>query len=468
VIEEGTFLLTIEEVKQLLYEYKYGEAVIEDVELWNYRVKMVNQKVIDRNKVKEKKWREFATINGVSERSVENIQIYKVGGAVRDEVMGLDPKDVDYLVTGLTEREFKLIFPLAKKVGANFPVFLLPVDGDKETEFALARKEWKTGVGYNGFATISDPRIDVKGDLLRRDITINAIAKNMETGETVDPFGGVKDIEEKIIRATSDAFKEDPLRVYRAARFAARYGFTIDESTKDMMKELKGELKHLPGERVFIEIMKTIKEGKPSIFFEELMGLELLDVHFIEFVYLKQNKPREYEILLKKLDLMKSKKGKIKLAMLFDGFTEEEIKEMCERYKVDAETRELALFIHRYHHTVEDLDSISDRELLDFLEAIIKSPFTKQGESLGVDDTKGWFVDAMKDFCTSLKKDIKIIATIQKVKSWCDELEKVKLSEEDLLQYKGKERGSRLKEKKMTVLHQLKEKKKKIENDLTY
>lgn len=204
-------------------------------------------------------------------------RLYLVGGAVRDEILRKKISDEDYSVVGLSEEEFIKIFPNAIARGKNFKVF----DIDKR-EFALARKEKKTGLGHKEFEIICDKNISIQEDLERRDITINAIAKDVLTGETIDPYNGMKDLKNGIIRATSSKFKEDPLRVYRVARFAAVYGFTVDDKTIKMMNSLKEELPLLSKERVFVEFKKALDAEVPSIFFEVLKKAKVLDVHFKE------------------------------------------------------------------------------------------------------------------------------------------------------------------------------------------
>ena len=203
--------------------------------------------------------------------------LYLVGGAVRDSIIGIDVYDEDYCVAGLTEEEFINLFPNAISRGKSFKVF--DIDG---TEFALARTETKSGVGHKEFDVTVGKNITIEEDLKRRDITINSIAKDVLTGEIIDPFNGISDIENKIIRATSEAFKEDPLRVYRAARFACKLGFKIEDRTLRLMEELKKELSTLSSERVFDELRKALSYDKPSIFFKELRNANILDVHFIE------------------------------------------------------------------------------------------------------------------------------------------------------------------------------------------
>lgn len=186
--------------------------------------------------------------------------IYLVGGAVRDLVLGNEPKDYDYLVVGANP-EWMLAQGF-KQVGTAFPVFLHPETGD---EYALARKEKKTAPGYHGFEFEFGPHITLEDDLIRRDLTINAMV--MINGNVVDPFGGLEDLKNKIIRHTSIAFVEDPLRVLRTARFAARYNFSVHPTTFELCKQLvsQGELDALSPERVWIELEKLMSEAEPSV-----------------------------------------------------------------------------------------------------------------------------------------------------------------------------------------------------------
>jgi tRNA nucleotidyltransferase (CCA-adding enzyme) len=173
------------------------------------------------------------------------MRIFRVGGCVRDRAMGFTPKDIDYVVSGATEEEFvnSGVFGLTfTKVGADFPVFI-DNNGD---EWALARKERKSGTGYHGFEVEFDHSVTIEEDLLRRDLTINSMAEeiydDMKTRliHIIDPFNGQKDIENKILRHTSDAFQEDPVRVLRLARFRARFGkeWKVAKETSDLISQM--------------------------------------------------------------------------------------------------------------------------------------------------------------------------------------------------------------------------------------
>ena len=196
---------------------------------------------------------------------------YLVGGAVRDKLLQLPVKDRDWVLVGATSKDIEELMETGyQQVGKDFPVFLHP---QTKEEYALARKERKTGVGYKGF-DFDTEEVTLEEDLLRRDLTINAIAE-AETGELIDPFQGQKDLKQKILRHVSPAFAEDPLRVLRVARFAARYasmGFTIAPETKKLMQQIvnAGELQHLSGERVWQEFYKALGEHSPRSFIEVL------------------------------------------------------------------------------------------------------------------------------------------------------------------------------------------------------
>ena len=211
------------------------------------------------------------------------MKIYQVGGSVRDEIIGIPVSDKDFVVVGATESEFLKKFPRAEKVGKSFPVFL--VNG---CEYAFARRERKTGHGYRGFNVEFSPDITLEEDLKRRDITINAIAKDPNfPNRYIDPYGGIEDIKNKRIVHVSEAFSEDPLRVYRVARFAAKFpDFSVDKSTIKLMNSLGEELLSLSTERVWKELEKALVYPRPSRFFEILKETDLLKYHFPEVLSL--------------------------------------------------------------------------------------------------------------------------------------------------------------------------------------
>ena len=209
------------------------------------------------------------------------MKIYLVGGAVRDKILGIPVKDRDYLVVGSTPEE--MVELGYKPIGKNFPVFLHPKTNE---EYALARTEKKIGKGYHGFEFYTSPNVTLEEDLMRRDITINAIAED-EDGNIYDPYNGLIDIENKVIRHVSDAFIEDPLRVFRVARFFARFeDFIIHKDTEELMKKIvgSGEISSLSSERIKTEILKGLNEKHADKMFLSFSSSGVLKSIFPDFV----------------------------------------------------------------------------------------------------------------------------------------------------------------------------------------
>ncbi|MGP1939317.1 MAG: multifunctional CCA addition/repair protein [Arsenophonus sp. ET-DL9-MAG3] len=209
------------------------------------------------------------------------MQIYLVGGAVRDQLLGLPVSDRDWVVVGSTPNDLiKLGF---KQVGKDFPVFLHPKTRE---EYALARKERKINVGYTGFSCYTEPDVTIEEDLLRRDLTINAIAQT-EDGKLIDPYHGEQDIKNRLLRHVSSAFTEDPLRILRVARFAARLAtkkFFITNETRLLMKKMvfNNELSTISQKRVWIETEKALRSSSPEIYFHILHDCRALSIIFPE------------------------------------------------------------------------------------------------------------------------------------------------------------------------------------------
>jgi tRNA nucleotidyltransferase (CCA-adding enzyme) len=196
----------------------------------------------------------------------KELEVYLVGGAVRDELLGREVRDRDWVVVGATPRD--MIDRGYKPVGQEFPVFLHP---ETKEEYALARKERKTGPGYKGFAFEFSPDVSLKEDLMRRDLTINAMARDAG-GELIDYFGGRRDLENGILRHVSPAFSDDPVRLLRIARFRARYGYAIAEETRQLLIDIvkRGEVDALVAERVWQELDSALVEPQPHLFIETL------------------------------------------------------------------------------------------------------------------------------------------------------------------------------------------------------
>jgi tRNA nucleotidyltransferase (CCA-adding enzyme) len=205
------------------------------------------------------------------------MQIYKVGGAVRDRLLGIPVTDIDRVVVGATAEEMLALG--YRPVGADFPVFLDPKTGE---EYALARTERKSGRGYGGFVFHANSEVTLEEDLIRRDLTINAMAED-DHGNLTDPYHGQRDLEARLLRHVSPAFAEDPLRVLRVARFAARYaplGFKVADETLELMRQLShsGELEALTAERSWKEISRALMENQPQVFIQVLRDCAALKV----------------------------------------------------------------------------------------------------------------------------------------------------------------------------------------------
>jgi tRNA nucleotidyltransferase (CCA-adding enzyme) len=209
------------------------------------------------------------------------MKTYLVGGAVRDRLLGYPVKEQDWLVVG--ESPETMLAQGYRSVGKDFPVFLHP---ETHEEYALARTERKTAPGYKGFTVYATPEVTLEEDLHRRDLTINAMAMDND-GRIIDPYNGQADLQNRVFRHVSSAFSEDPVRILRIARFAARYahlGFRVAEETQALMREMvaRGEADYLVAERVWAELHKALKENTPSAFFQVLRNCNVLQIIFPE------------------------------------------------------------------------------------------------------------------------------------------------------------------------------------------
>ena len=252
------------------------------------------------------------------------MKFYSVGGAVRDELLGLAVQDRDYVVVGATPEE--MVAQGFKPVGKDFPVFLHPKTHE---EYALARTERKSGRGYKGFKVYAAPDVTLEDDLKRRDLTINAMAK-AEDGTLIDPFHGQKDLRNGVLRHVSEAFAEDPVRILRVARFAARLGFSVHEQTMHLMRRMveSGEADHLVAERVWQEFSRGLAEAHPERMFEVLERCGFLEKALPELKAWPQrfagSIPVRFTVLTWPLD-------------------ETAIQALCERLRAPNEVCELAL-----------------------------------------------------------------------------------------------------------------------------
>ena len=262
------------------------------------------------------------------------MKAYVVGGAVRDELLGLPLQDRDHVVVGATPDE--MVAQGFKPVGKDFPVFLHP---QTKEEYALARTERKSGRGYKGFVVHAAPEVTLEEDLRRRDLTINAMAKAAD-GTLIDPFGGKQDLETGVLRHVSEAFAEDPVRILRVARFAARFGFAVAPETMQLMQRMvaSGEADFLVPERVWQEFSRGLAEPQPELMFEVLGRCGLAEK------LLDGIKPIR-EILARA-----ARAGAplaVRFAVIAWPHVEHEVSAVCERLKAPNEVRELALLACR-------------------------------------------------------------------------------------------------------------------------
>lgn len=219
-----------------------------------------------------------------------NGHLYLVGGCVRDILLDKSPHDFDFCVTGIETKQFQELFPFAIKQGKSFPVYIL-----EGFEFALARKEFKAGNKHTDFNFITNHSISIYDDLIRRDLTINSIAIDVLSLELIDPLNGINDLNNRILKHSSLAFSEDPLRVYRVARFASQLNFKVDSTTISLMSNMRNELINLSSERVFAEFRKALISEYPTNFFSILREANCLDIHFKEvFDLINVEQPIKY------------------------------------------------------------------------------------------------------------------------------------------------------------------------------
>jgi tRNA nucleotidyltransferase (CCA-adding enzyme) len=297
------------------------------------------------------------------------MQIFLVGGAVRDELLGLPVAERDWVVVGATPDDLTRLG--YRQVGKDFPVFLHP---DTREEYALARTERKTGPGYHGFAVCFSPDVTLEEDLRRRDLTVNAMARAAD-GSLIDPYGGRNDLSARILRHVSPAFSEDPVRILRLARFAARFaplGFTVALETADLLTQMvrAGEVEALVAERVWAETAKALRESHPSVYFATLAGCGALAAVFPEIDSLTAA-PGGLDAALATLDRAAADGAapRVRFAalMLHLGGVEP-VESLCARGRIPTEFRELAVASRRAL-AAEPVSHLEPQALLAFLES---------------------------------------------------------------------------------------------------
>ena len=325
------------------------------------------------------------------------MKIYLVGGAVRDELLGLPVRERDWVVVGATPQD--LLDRKYKPVGKDFPIFLHP---ESSEEYALARTERKTGRGYYGFETRFAADVTLEQDLQRRDLTINALARDTDTGELIDPFGGERDLSQRVLRHVSEAFVEDPVRVLRVARFMARFaplGFTVAPETVALMREIaaRGELEALVPERVWQETQRALEQPAPSQFFEVLRAANALPVIFPEVAALfgvpqpvrwhPEIDAGIHTLMVLEQAAKLSEDAVVRFAALTHdlgkGTTPPEewpshtaheersaqlTEQLCKRLRIPNNYRDLAVLVGRYHLLCHKLGELRVGTVLDLLE----------------------------------------------------------------------------------------------------
>ena len=322
------------------------------------------------------------------------MKIYAVGGAVRDRLLGLPVKDQDYVVVGATPEQMERLG--YRPVGKDFPVFLHPVTHE---QYALARTERKQGRGYRGFEVHTAPDVTLEQDLARRDLTINAIART-EDGAIIDPFQGVADLRAGILRHVSPAFVEDPVRVLRVARFAARFRFAIAPETVRLMREMvaNGEVDHLVAERVWQELSRGLMEATPSRMFEALRACRALEriLPEVDRLFGVPQRPEFHPEVDTGVHVMLvidyCARIEASLAVRFAALTHDLgkgttprellpahhghearsvalVEQVCERLRVPAQCRDLAVLAARYHGDIHRAEELRPATVLKLLSA---------------------------------------------------------------------------------------------------
>ena len=303
------------------------------------------------------------------------MQIYLVGGAVRDQLLSYPVYDKDWVVVGATVDE--MLEQGFQPVGKDFPVFIHPKTGE---EYALARTERKSGKGYTGFQYFASPDVSLAEDLVRRDLTINAMAQ-ADNGEIIDPYHGQQDLNNRILRHVSPAFAEDPLRVLRVARFYARYahlGFGIADETVELMIQLStsDELIHLTAERVWKETERALAEESPFAYIELLDRCQALPVLFPEWQPLIDSEQQARSVLnrLQRTEHFGQNVFSCLMTLATTQLPDDEalslIASMCERLRTPKAWLQQAQQVRQWHQAIADIESLSGAQRFELIQSL--------------------------------------------------------------------------------------------------
>jgi tRNA nucleotidyltransferase (CCA-adding enzyme) len=370
------------------------------------------------------------------------MKTYLVGGAVRDENLGRVYHDLDYVVVGSSIEE--MLNNGFRQVGSDFPVFLHPITGD---EYALARKEIKMAPGYKGFK-FEWKGVTLEEDLFRRDLTINAMAKDLESGEIIDPYGGLIDLKKKTLRHVSNHFAQDPLRILRIGRLLSQLeGFEVDETTIELCQSIShgGELLNLTGERVWKEFVKVLSSSNAVVFFEFLKSVGALNQFFpeLEKLYGVRQESKYYPDVDVWVHTMLSLEKAASLSLdinirfaslvhdLGKGITPKNalpahighevyglslVEKVCERFMVPRITKKMAMIVTKEHlkiHAAMDMEAMNIVELLRRIEAFRNNDFFEAVLTVCKSDitVKGNVTYPVEQFLKTIAKEVNSIDT---------------------------------------------------------
>ncbi len=344
------------------------------------------------------------------------MKIYLVGGAIRDKLLGLKVKDRDWVVVGASPEE--MIAKGYRPVGRDFPVFLHP---DTQEEYALARTERKSGHGYTGFIFHAAPDVSLEEDLIRRDLTINAMAED-HSGTIIDPYGGQQDLQNKVLRHVSPAFEEDPLRVLRVARFAARLahaGFTIAPETHLLMEKIThdDELKYLTPERVWQETAKALEEPSPEVYFKTLVECHALKSIMPEWFQLLEAAPAALSAL--EYAVTTNESSLIRFACLFppaNTINTKQLKTLYKRMRFPSAYVERALLVNEHYAELiamqKNLNANSLVSLFEktdafrrperFIDALTSSYHLAEASGIKLEQKNKQLINALLEQCRSI------------------------------------------------------------------